>query len=133
MPQSGLLNKISRYPDKEGQSMKRTIIILVFTLLMAIIPAVGAAACNVGGTNIKLQSVSLGTVTMGGQPFQGLPSDKVDILLEVSARDISINYATNGTVINLNDSGSALEITPGGVVIKGMKPEQVKVEWSAGK
>ncbi len=112
--------------------MKRTIGIIVSTLLLAITLAF-SAGCNVGGANIRLQGVSLGAVTMGEKPFQGLPSDKIDLLLEVSAREITIEYTTNSTILTLSQSGATLEMTASGIIIKGMKPEQIKVEWPVSK
>lgn len=113
-------------------SMKRTIGIIVSVLLLAMILAF-SVGCNVGGANIRLKGVSLGAVTMDGEPFQGLPSDKIDLLLEVSAREITIEYTANSTILTLSQSGATLEMTANGIIIKGIKPGQIKVEWAVGK
>jgi len=111
--------------------MKRIIGIILFALLT--VTLVFSTGCGVGGTNIRLQGVSLGTVTMDGRPIQGLPSEKIDLLLEVSAREITIEYSADGTILTLSPSGATVEIKAGGISINGIKPEQVKVEWAVSK
>ncbi len=93
-----------------------------------------SSGCTTGGADIRLSGMSLGQVTMGGKSVEGLPSDKIDILLDVSAREISIEYTTNAsTILTLDQSGATVEITPSGVIINGIKPEIIKVEWAVGK
>ncbi len=112
-------------------SMKRIIGILVSTLLA--VTLVFSTGCGVGGTNIRLQGVSLGTVAMDGKLIQGLPSEKIDLLLEVSAQEITVNYSADGAILTFSPSGATLEITASGILISGIKPEQVKVEWAVTK
>lgn len=112
----------------KSMSVKNTIGIIV-TILLTVTLAFNTG-CNVGGTNIRLEGVSLGVVTMDGKPVEGLPSDKIDLLLEVSAKEITVDYTTNGTILTLSPSGATLQISPSGIVINGIKPEQVKVKWA---
>ncbi len=112
-------------------SIKRIIGIIV-SILLAMTLAF-STGCGVGGTNIRLQGVSLGTVTMDGKPIQGLPSDKIDLLLEVSVQEITVKYSADGAILTLGPSGATLEIKASGILISGIKPEQVKVEWAVGK
>jgi len=112
-------------------SMKRIIGIIVSTLLAMTL--VFSTGCGVGGSNIRLQGVSLGTVTMDGRPIQGLPSEKIDLLLEVSAREITVKYNADGAILTLSPSGATVEIKASGILINGIKPEQIKVEWAVSK
>jgi hypothetical protein len=118
---------------KHGKSMsvKDTIGIVIATLLVMLLAL--NAGCSTGGTDIKLRGMSLGAVTVDGKPVEGLPSQKVDLLLEVSAREISVGYTANSTILTLNPSGATLEISPSGIVMNGIKPEQVKIEWAVSK
>ncbi len=109
-------------------SIKQTIRILL--LISLAITLAFSSGCNVGGANIRLEGMSLGTVTMDGKPIQGLPSDKIDLLLQVAANEIDIKYDTDRTTLTLSPSGATVEINAGGILINGIKPEQVKVEWA---
>jgi len=86
--------------------------------------------CAAGGTDIILEGLNLGAVTMDGKPVAGLPSEKINLLLEVSASKVTVKYSADGTILTLSPSGATVEITASGISIKGVKPEQVKVEWA---
>lgn len=108
-------------------SVKRTVGIILFALLTVTLAF--NTGCNAGGANIRLEGLSLGTVTMDGKPVEGLPSEKIDLLLEVSAQEIAIKYGADGTILTLNPSGATVEITADGISIHGITPGQAKVEW----
>ena len=112
---------------KNGKNMKRIIGIIVFILLTTMVGT--TIGCEAGGTDIRLEGVSLGTVTMEGKPVEGLPSDKVNLLLDISTQEISVAFGADGTVLTLSPSGATLEINSSGISIRGLKPEQIKVEW----
>jgi len=107
--------------------MKRISRVIASILLTTIVAT--TVGCGTGGTDIRLEGVSLGTVTMEGKPVEGLPSDKINLLLSVSAREMSIASGADGTVLTLSPSGATLEINSSGISIRGLKPEQIKVEW----
>ncbi|MBI2288494.1 MAG: hypothetical protein HYY41_04730 [Chloroflexi bacterium] len=109
-------------------SMKRTIVILASILLVVMLAL--SSGCNVGGATIKLKGMSLGTIAMDGKPIEGLPSDKVDLLLQVAANEITVTHTADGSVLTLSPSGGTIEIKSGSIFLKGIKPEQVKVEWA---
>ena len=67
---------------------------------------------------------------MDGKPVAGLPSEKINLLLEVSARKVTVKDGADGTILTLNPSGATVEIKASGILIKGVKTEQVKVEWA---
>ncbi len=64
--------------------IKDTIGIVIALLLITTLAL--STGCGAGGANIRLQGVTLGTVTMDEKPVQGLPSDKIDLLLDASRR-----------------------------------------------
>lgn len=103
-------------------SIKGTIGIILLIMILAF-----NTGCNVGGANIRLKGISLEAVVMNGKPVEGLTSEKIDLLLEVSAREITLEYSPDGAIITLSPMGATLEIKPSGILINGIKPEQIKV------
>jgi len=114
--------------DSKRMSIKGIIGIILLTMILAF-----NTGCSTSGANIRLHGVSLGTVTMDGKPVEGLPSEKIDLLLEVSVKEITVDYSANGAILTLSPSGATLEISPSGIIINGMKPEQIRVEWAVSK
>ena len=111
--------------------MKRILVIIV-SLALAMTLALNSG-CNVGGANIRLEGISLGTITMNGKPVQGLPSDKIDLLLQVATKEITVKYDADGAVLISSQSGATVEIKAGSILISGIKSEQIKVEWAVSK
>jgi len=115
--------------DGESMSIKQTVIAALVLAWLVLISAF-SAGCNIGSTSIRLEGMSLGAVTMDNQPIQGLPSDKIDLLLQVDINEIVVTHDADRTTLTLNPSGATVEIAGSGIVINGIKPEQVKVEWA---
>jgi hypothetical protein len=107
--------------------MKRNKVIASILLVITLAFNVG---CAMGGTNINLEGLTLGTVTMDGKPITGLPSQKINLLLEVSASEVTVQCNADGTTLILGSSGATLEIKSSGISISGIEPEQIKVEWA---
>ncbi|MDD5081847.1 MAG: hypothetical protein PHU08_00595 [Dehalococcoidales bacterium] len=100
-------------------------------VVLSIISVALLASCTGGGANISLEGLDLGMVTMDGKPVDGLPSQKINLLLEVSVEKVSVRYtADGGSILVLEPSGATIEVGPAGVSINGIKDDQVKVEWS---
>ena len=110
-------------------SMKQTITIVLLFILLAIMLAF-SSGCGVVGANIRFEGLNLGTVAMEGKPLTGLPSDKINLNLDVAAQTIKVRTSANGTILTLVPSGATIEINGDTVSFKGLKPEQVKVEWA---
>lgn len=90
----------------------------------------GCSGDGVGsGASLKLEGLTLGTLSMEGKEVSGLPSEKVNLMLDVSARSIIVSSDSEGIVLTAEPSGATVEITGDGVSIKGLKPEKIKVEW----
>lgn len=112
--------------------MKRndlTKITLIIVLLIGVF--VANLGCDVarGGADIALEGVTLGNMAMEGKPVAGLPSQKVNILLKVRADKVSVKTDASGVTLSLSPSGATVEIGNQGVSIKGVKPEQIEVQW----
>ncbi|MBI4188210.1 MAG: hypothetical protein HY529_03275 [Chloroflexi bacterium] len=110
-------------------AIKRTvrIVLLVTWLAMAL---VFTSACGAVGADVRLEGLNLGTVAMDGKPLNGLPSDKINLDLAVAAQTVKVRTSANGTILTLVPSGATIEINGETVSFKGLKPEQVKVEWA---
>ncbi len=109
--------------------MRRVIRVILFVSLVIGLTAI--AGCGiVGGVDVSLEGLSLGTVSVDGKPVSGLPSDKINLSLEVSARRVLVNTSADGTILTLVPSGATIEIRANNVSIKGVNPEQIKVEWA---
>ncbi len=110
--------------------MKTAIRVILLISLLLLIGLLNASCGITGGANIKLESVALGQLTMEGKPVSGLPSDNISLSLEVSARTILVRTDATGTTLTVSPSGETIQIKSGSVIIKGTKPDQVKVEWA---
>jgi hypothetical protein len=102
--------------------------------------AVAASGCgssnlsNVGGADLRLEGLTLGTVSMEGKPVEGIPSTAVNLLLDVSARTIVVTSTEDGGVLlTAEPSEATVEISKDGVSIKGIDSEDIKVEWQEEK
>ena len=106
--------------------MKRTIAIISLILLLSV--SLLNVGCRLrGGADISLEGLTLGAVSMQGKPVAGLPSDKIALLLDVSAQRVIVSSSADGTTLTIKPSGATIEIKATGVSIKGVKSEQIKV------
>jgi len=108
-------------------SLKK-ISLAVWLLVLAAI-SLGLTGCGVVGADIRLEGLNLGTIDMDGKPLSGLPSDKINLSLDVAAQTVKVHTTANGTVLTLVPSGATITVSGDTVSFKGLKPEQVKVEW----
>ena len=109
--------------------MKRTItiaLLFMFTAAMLVLNT----SCGVVGANLRLEGLTLGGVAMEGKPLTGLPSDKINLVLNVAAQTVKVHTSGNGTTLTIVPSGATIQINGETVSFKGMKPDQVKVEWA---
>lgn len=89
---------------------------------------------NVGGADLRLEGLTLGTVNMEGKPVEGIPSNAVNLLLDVSARTIVVTSTEDGGILlTAEPSGAMVEISKDGVSIKELDAEDIKVEWQEEK
>lgn len=109
--------------------MKHTIFIILAFILLAVM-LIFSGGCGAVGAEIRFEGLSLGAVAMDGKPLSGLPSDKINLELDVAAQTIKVHTTADGTVLTLLPSGGTVEIKGNTITLKGFKPEQVKVEWA---
>ena len=109
--------------------MKRTLIIVFLVVLLAI-ALISISGCGVVGADVRLEGLNLGSIAMEGKPITGLPSDKINLDLNVAAQTVKVRTTANGTILTLVPSGATIEINGDAVTFKGLKAEQVKVEWA---
>jgi hypothetical protein len=110
-------------------NVKRFVTVILLVTMLALIAAF-CTSCGVVGADIRLEGLNLGTVSMEGKPLAGLPSDKINLDLDVSAQTVKVHTSGNSTIITMIPSGAVVEITGNTVSFKGLKSNQVKVEWA---
>ena len=108
--------------------IKRTISIVLFLLLA--VALISLNGCGTVGANIRLEGLSLGAVTLDGKPLNGLPSDKINLQLDVAAQTVKVSFTPNGTVLTLVPSDATITVQGNSVSFKGLKPDQIKMEWA---
>jgi hypothetical protein len=107
---------------------------LVFKIVLISLVSAGTlflSGCGVVGSDIRLEGLNLGRVDMEGKTISGLPSDKINLDLDVAAQTIKVAVGPDETVITVLPSGGSIHIKGDSVALKGLKPDQVKVEWAA--
>jgi hypothetical protein len=110
-------------------NMKRPVMIALALVVMSL-ALVFLNSCGVVGADVRMDGLALGAIAMEGKTLNGLPSDKVNLDLDVAAQTIKIRTSSNETVLTLVPSGAVITISGETISFKGFKPEQVKVEWS---
>ena len=82
-----------------------------------------------GCADVYLEGVSIGSVTVEGKPVSGLPSQTVNIVLKVDAKQINISTSGGQTTIKLSPSNATIVVGPNGTSFTGVKPDQVEIKW----
>jgi hypothetical protein len=91
----------------------------------------GSLGCASSGADVYLENVSIGSLTVEGKPLTGLPSQTVNIVLKVDAKQINVSTVGGQTNIRLSPSNATVIIGPNGTSFTGVKPEQVQIQWPA--
>ena len=104
-------------------------IALLLLLISGLIASLGCGDVVRGGAKVVLEGVSVGSMALEGKPLQGLPSQKVNIVLKVSANEVRVKYANNETIITLKPSGATVVIGSAGASFTGIESDQVEIEW----
>ena len=84
---------------------------------------------STGCADVYLEGITIGSVSVEGKPVTGLPSQKVNLLLNVNANRITISTTGEETTIKLSPSGATIVTGPDGISFTGVKPEQVEIKW----
>ncbi len=97
----------------------------LFTLGLIANLSCGSTGC----ADVYLEGITIGSVSVEGKPVTGLPSQKVNLLLNVNANRITISTVGEETTIKLSPSGATIVTGPNGISFTGVKPEQVEIKW----
>ena len=89
----------------------------------------GSLGCTSSGADVYLEGVTIGSLTVEGKPLTGLPSQTVNVVLNVNAKQINVSTVGGQTNIKLSPSNATVIIGPNGTSFTGVKPEQVEIQW----
>jgi hypothetical protein len=106
---------------------------LVTVLALAALVTLGLIAnlgCGSAGcADVYLEGVTIGSMSIEGKPLSGLPSQKVDVVLNVNANRITVSTNGQDTTIKLSPSNAIIVSSPNGITFTGVKPEQIDIKW----
>jgi hypothetical protein len=91
--------------------------------------ALAGAGCS-AGSDVYLENVSIGNVSVEGKPVTGLPTQKVNIVLKTDTTKVLVSQSGGKTIIKLQPSGAVITSGSDGISFTGVKPEQVEMKWS---
>jgi hypothetical protein len=111
--------------------MKTNMAVMLAVLGLATLGLFANLSCTTSGADVYLEGVSIGSLTVEGKPVTGLPSQTVNIVLNVDAKQINVSTVGGQTNIKLSPSNATVIIGPNGTSFTGVKPEQVKIQWPA--
>ena len=111
--------------------MKTNMAVMLAVLGLATLGLFANLGCTSSGADVYLEGVSIGSLTVEGKPVTGLPSQTVNIVLNVDAKQINVSTVGGQTNIKLSPSNATVIIGPNGTSFTGVKPEQVKIQWPA--
>jgi hypothetical protein len=111
--------------------MLKSMQVKVALLALVLVAVLGSIGCDMatGGAEITLEGVTFSGVAMEGKPITGLPSDKVNIIIKAKANKVSVRNTSQGVSMTLNPSGATIDFGANGISIKGVKPEEMQMEW----
>ncbi len=114
--------------------MKKTAQIKFITALcITALPLTGLACGSVGGADVYLENVNIGTISMEGKPVSGLPTQNVNIVLKTGANKVYVSQSGGKTTIKLQPSGAVITSDATGVSFTGVEPDQVELKWEGVK
>jgi len=110
---------------------KNLFTMLALTVLITVGLIDNLSCGSAGCADVYLEGVSIGSVTVAGKPVTGLPTQTVNVLLNVNANKITISASGGETTIKISPSGATIVSGPNGITFAGVKPEQVEIKWQS--
>ena len=114
-----------------GNKMKTNMAVMLAVLGLITLGLFANLGCTSSGADVYLEGVTIGSLTVEGKPLTGLPSQTVNVVLNVDAKQINVSTVGGQTNIKLSPSNATVVIGPNGTSFTGVKPEQVKIQWPA--
>jgi hypothetical protein len=114
-----------------GNKMKTNMAVVLAVLGLVTVGLFANLGCTSSGADVYLENVTIGSLTIEGKPLTGLPSQTVNVVLNVDAKQINVSTVGGQTNIKLSPSNATVVIGPNGTSFTGVKPEQVKIQWPA--
>jgi hypothetical protein len=102
---------------------------LTVTGFLVILAVLSTACSNVGGADVYIEKVSIGSVSVAGKPVSGLPTQNVNIILKTGANKVVVSQADGKTIIKLQPSAAVITSDNTGISFTGVEPEQVELKW----
>jgi outer membrane lipopolysaccharide assembly protein LptE/RlpB len=84
-----------------------------------------------GGTEVVLEGVSMGTLSMEGKPVQGLPTGKIDLVIKVPTNRVTITSTEDGMIVRLSPSEAVITKGASGLSITGVEPDEIEMRWQS--
>jgi len=110
--------------------MKRNLFTVLALAALVTLGLIANPGCgSTGCADVYLEGVTIGSMSFEGKPLSGLPSQKVDIVLNVNANRITISTNGEDTTIKLSPSSAVIVSSPNGITFTGVKPEQIEIKW----
>ena len=120
---------------KEEMKMRTTSVAKIAILVLLIIGVTAGLGCDAarGGADIYIEGVTMGSMSMEGKPVTGLPSQKMNIVLNVNANKITISESDGETTITCSPSDATIVCGEDGIDFTGVDPEDVQIKWQETK
>jgi hypothetical protein len=115
--------------DRGGYKMKTNLVTMLALAALLTLGLIASLGCGTTGADVYLEGVSIGSMSLEGKPLSGLPSQKVDIILNVNANKITVSTSGQDTTIKLSPSNAIIVSNPNGITFTGVKSEQIDIKW----
>ena len=106
-----------------------TVLALAALVTLGLVANLGCG--TTGCADVYLEDVTIGSMSFEGKPLSGLPSQKVDVILNVNANRVTMSTNGEDTIIKLSPSNAVIVSNPSGITFTGVKPEQIEIKWQA--
>lgn len=110
--------------------MRKNLVTVIALAALVTLGLIANLSCgSTGCADVYLEGVTIGSMSFEGKPLSGLPSQKVDVVLNVNANRITVSTSGADTIIKLSPSGATIVSGPNGITFAGVDPDQVEIKW----